>query len=160
MSDERDVQQVMARYTRAADGRDAAAMSALFMPDARVEVFLSQDGTLEQMGQIDGAETIGHAVAGLMLPHPPRGWSHHTTFDSIIEVNGDVATLDAQFIVYNTVGDEKPAAGWPAGAFGAQGTIRPIEAGYYRPSLRRVDGAWKIEHLNIVHDLPYAFPGA
>jgi hypothetical protein len=25
-------------------------------------------------------------------------------------------------------------------AFGAQGTVQPIEAGYYRPILRRVDG--------------------
>jgi hypothetical protein len=38
-------------------------------------------------------------------------------------------------------------------------TVQPIEAGYYRPVLRRVNGAWKIDTLRIVHNLPYAFPG-
>src|SRR4029077_7955861 len=33
--------------------------------------------------------------------------------------------------------------GWPEGASGAQGTVQPIEGGYYRPILRRVDGVWK-----------------
>jgi hypothetical protein len=34
----------------------------------------------------------------MMKPHPSRGWSHHTTHDHIIDVNGDDATLDAQFV--------------------------------------------------------------
>ena len=36
MSDELAVQQVLARYVRAHDRRDGAAMAALFTPDARV----------------------------------------------------------------------------------------------------------------------------
>ena len=45
------------------------------------------------------------------------------------------------------------------GAFWAQGTVQPIEAGYYRPILRRVDGVWKITTMRITHNIPYAFPG-
>jgi hypothetical protein len=45
------------------------------------------------------------------------------------------------------------------GASGAQGTVQPIEAGYYRPILRRVDGVWKITTMRITHSLPMAFPG-
>jgi hypothetical protein len=56
----------------------------------------------------------------------------------------DDATLDAQFLVFEVRGKERPATGWPEGAFGAQGTVQPIEAGYYRPVLRRagMSRAW------------------
>jgi hypothetical protein len=50
-------------------------------------------------------------------------------------------------------------AGWLEGTFGAQGTVQPIEAGYYRPILRRVNGVWKITTMRITHNIPYAFPG-
>jgi len=36
-----------------------------------------------------------------MKPHPPRGWSHHTTHDPIIEVKGDTATLDARAFLHS-----------------------------------------------------------
>ena len=39
MSDEREIQEVLARYVRAADHRDGAAMSSLFLPEGKVEVF-------------------------------------------------------------------------------------------------------------------------
>lgn len=160
MSEAREVQQVLARYVRATDSRNSAALSALFAADGRVEIFVGQAGQPVAIGQIDGAEAIGAAVAGMMTPHPARGWSHHTTHDPIIEIDGDRATLDAQFIVYNTVGEERPADGWPAGAMGAQGTVRPIEAGYYRSDLMRLGGGWKITRHRIILDLPMAFPGA
>jgi hypothetical protein len=44
------------------------------------------------------ATTIAAAVSQMMKPHPSRGWSHHPTHDHIIDVNGDDATLDAQFV--------------------------------------------------------------
>lgn len=160
MSDERQVQEVLARYVRAADRRDGAAMSGLFTSDARVEVCYNRAGVPEKIAELVGAEAIGGAIAGLMRPHPPRGWSHHTTHDHIIGVDGDEATIDAQFVVFNTVGDERPDNGWLAGASGAQGTVTAIESGYYRPTMRRVDGEWKIIHHQIVLDQPMAFPGA
>jgi hypothetical protein len=89
-------------------------------------------------------------------PHPSRGWSHHTTHDHIIDVNGDDATLDAQFVVFEVRGKERSAAGWPEGAFGAQGTVQPVEAGYYRPILCRVDGVWKITTMRITHNISRA----
>jgi hypothetical protein len=157
MSDEREIQEVLARYVRAADYRDGAAMSDIFLPEGKSEIFYNNAGSPELLGELVGAEAIGAAVTKLMKPHPPRGWSHHTTHDPIIEVKGDTATLDAQFVVFNVVGAEKPEGGWPEGAFGAQGAIIPIESGYYRPTLRKVDGRWMMAHLRIYHDIPYAF---
>jgi SnoaL-like domain len=157
MSDEREIQEVLARYVRAADQRDGAAMSNVFLPEGRVEIFYNNAGQPELLGELVGSEAIGAAVTTMMKPHPPRGWSHHTTHDLIINVKGDTGTLDAQFVVFNVLGAEKPEAGWPEGAFGAQGTITPIETGYYRPILKKVDGRWMIAHHRIYLDLPMAF---
>ena len=159
MSEERAVQQVLARYVRGTDARDGAAVAAVFTEDGRVEVSYNNSGKSEPLGVLVGRDAIAAAVSQMMIPHPARGWSHHTTHDHIIEVDGDNATLDAQFVVFEVRGKERPATGWPEGAVGVQGTVTPIESGYYRPVLRRVDGAWKINTLRIVHTLPLAFPG-
>ncbi len=157
MSDEREIQQVLARYVRAADHRDGAAMAALFLPDAKVEIFYNNAGAPEPLGELVGPEAIGAAVTTMMKPHPQRGWSHHTTHDPIIEVDGDTGTLDAQFVVFDVIGAQKPEGGWPKGATGAQGTVTPIETGYYRPILNKVDGRWMIARQRIYLDLPAAF---
>ncbi|CAO5250686.1 nuclear transport factor 2 family protein [Frankia sp. AgKG'84/4] len=157
-SAERQVEEVVAAYVRAADRRDGSAMSGLFTEDAVVEIYYTGSGGRDPLGSVRGAAAIGQAVAGLMAPHPPRGWSHHTTFNPIIAVDGDTATIDVQFLVYNVVGRAEPAGGWPPGAVGAQGSITPIESGYNRSTLRRVNGKWLIAEHVISHDLPYAFP--
>jgi hypothetical protein len=159
MSEERAVQQVLARYVRGTDARDGSAVAAVFTEAGRIEISYNNSGKLEPLGELVGRETIAAAVSQMMKPHPPRGWSHHTTHDHIIDINGDDATLDAQFVVFEVRGKERPAAGWPEGAFWAQGTVQPIEAGYYRPILRRVDGVWKITTMRITLNIPYAFPG-
>ena len=159
MSEERAVQQVLAKYVRGVDTRDGAAVATVFTEDGRVEISYNNSGKSEPLGEVVGRDAIAAAVSQMMKPHPARGSSYHTTHDHIIDVNGDDATLDAQFVVFEVRGKERPATGWPEGAFGAQGTVQPIEAGYYRPVLRRVNGAWKINTLRIVHNLPYAFPG-
>jgi hypothetical protein len=92
-----------------------------------------------------------------MAPHPPLGWSHHTTYDHLVSVDGDEAGIETQFITFDVVGAKKPEGGWPAGTFGARGTITPIESGYYRFAFRRTDGAWRIRHQDVIHDIPYVF---
>lgn len=159
MSDHRAVQEVLARYVRAADRRNGAAMSSLFIEEARVEIYEGQQ-VPRQIGVIEGSGAIGAAVAGMMNAHPAGGWSHHTTHDPIIDIDGDVATIDAQFIVYDTIGACKPPTGWPDSAFGAQGRVVPIEAGYYHSRLVRMGRQWKIDLHLIYLDLPMAFPDA
>jgi SnoaL-like domain len=165
MSDELAVQQVLAHYVRAHDRRDGAAMGALFTPEARVTIFYNNnpDGEPELIGELAGREAIAQATTHMMKPHPPRGWSHNATDGMLIDIDGDRATVDAQFMVFTILGDEKPASGWPAGArgamgaMGAMGAITPIESGYYTQKLIRVDGQWLIESLQVRHNLPFAF---
>ena len=157
MSEEREIQQVLARYVRAADHRDGVAMASLFLPDGKVEIYHNHAGRPELIGELYGPEAIGAAVTAMMRPHPPLGWSHHTTHDPIIEVDGDNGTIDVQFIVFKVVGVEKPTGGWPEGTQGAQGTILPIETGYYRPEMKKAGGTWWIARQRIYLDLPVAF---
>jgi ketosteroid isomerase-like protein len=160
MSDALAVREVMARYVRAADRRDSDAMAALFTEDGRVEILYDKNGPEIMLGVLEGREAIAAAVRNMMAPHAPRAWSHHTTHDLIVEINGDRATLDAQFIVFSVQGEEKPVSGWPSGAQGAQGVITPIESGYYRPELKKSADGWRIARLRIHHDLPMAFAQA
>jgi hypothetical protein len=55
MSKEREVQQVLANYVRAADRRDAAAMSSLFVDEAHVEICEGQQGP-RKIGLIEGSD--------------------------------------------------------------------------------------------------------
>src|SRR5258705_750950 len=98
MSDERDIQQVIAKYVRAVDRRDGVALAELFIPNGKVTIFYTNGGKEELIVELAGREVIGNAMSNLMKAHPARGWSHHTTFDTIIEVDGERATVDAQFI--------------------------------------------------------------
>jgi hypothetical protein len=160
MSTENEIKEIVSRYTRAADHRDGAAMAALFETDAVSEIYLHGPGgpdDREPLGKLTGAEQIEAAVTGAMAPHPPLGWSHHTTYDHLVSVTGDEASIETQFITYNVVGAPKPEGGWPTGTFGAQGTITPIESGYYRFNFRKTDGAWLISRQEVIHDIPYAF---
>ena len=159
MSDELAVQQVLAHYVRAHDRRDGATMAALFTRQARVTIFYNNnpDGEPELIGELAGREAIAQATAHMMKPHPPRGWSHNATDGLLIDIDGDRATVDAQFMVFTILGDAKPTSGWPAGAGGAMGRITPIESGYYTQKLVRVEGQWLIESLQVRHNLPFAF---
>ena len=161
MSAESDITEIVSRYTRAADQRDGAAMAKLYEADAVVEVHYhggaGPGSRMELLGTLSGAEQIEAAMTTAMAPHPPLGWSHHTTYDHLVSVDRDEASIDTQFITFDVVGARKPEGGWPAGTFGAQGTIKPIESGYYSFAFRRTDGAWRISHMDITHDISYVF---
>jgi hypothetical protein len=108
---------------------------------------------------IIGGAGVAYTVDHFMAPHPEGGSSHHTTSDHLIEVDGDRAHLNAQFEVFEVRANVRPAGGWPEGVFGAQGTVRPIESGYYDTDLLRVDWGWKIVDHRVLMDMPMAVPG-
>jgi SnoaL-like domain len=157
MSTENEVREIVSRYTRAADRRDGEEMAKLYEADAVVEIHYRGPDGMELLGTLSGGEQIATAMTTAMAPHPSLGWSHHTTYDHLVSVDGDEATVDTQFVTFDVVGAKKPEGGWPAGTFGAQGTIKPIECGYYCFAFHRTDGAWRIRHQDVIHDIPYVF---
>ncbi|MDX2646666.1 nuclear transport factor 2 family protein [Streptomyces sp. PA03-1a] len=160
--DVREVREVLARYVRATDRRDGKGQGALFTDDAVVQIY-ARTGTAghEPVGEpLIGGAAVAYAVEHYMAPHPEGGAGHHVTADHLVEVDGDRAHMNAQFVVFRTRAAARPAGGWPAGAFGAQGTVEPVESGYYDTDLHRVDGVWKIVHHRVLMDMPIALPGA
>ncbi|SFR29940.1 SnoaL-like domain-containing protein [Lentzea waywayandensis] len=158
MTEERKIQNVLALYVRATDRRDGKGQGALFTDDAIVRI-LCKTGPDEYkpFGEpLIGGDAVAYAVDNFMEPHPPGGSSHHLTGDHIIDVNGDEAHLNAQFVVFQTRAAERPADGWPEGARGAQGEVKPIESGYYDTDLRKVNGKWKIVGHRVLLDMPMA----
>jgi SnoaL-like domain len=162
VSDERHVQEVLARYVRATDARDGAAQGALFTADATVQIYTKTGpGAYEPVGDpLIGGDGVRYAVEHFMAPHPPGGSSHHVTADHLIDIDGDQAHVNAQFVVFETRGEYLPARRMAPGAFGAQGSVQPIESGYYDTDLQRIDGEWKIVRHHVLLDLPIAIPGA
>ena len=128
---------MLARYVRATDRRDGAAQGALFTDDAVVRIVAAGEPVGEPL--IGGAG-VRWAVENLMTPHPEGGASHHVTSDHLVEVDGDRAHLDAQFIVFEV----------------RDGVVRPAESGYYDTDLLRVDGEWKIVRHDVLLDSPLA----
>ena len=162
MSEERKVQEVLARYVRATDQRDGKAQGALFTDEAVVQIYTKTGrDSYEPVGPpLIGGADVEYAVTNFMSAHPEGGSSHHTTFDHLIDADGDRAHLNAQFIVYKVQAFARPAEGWPTGASGAQGNVAPIESGYYDTDLRRVDGEWKIVKHSVLMGMPIAVPAA
>ena len=94
MSAETDVREIVSRYTRAADWRDGEALAKLYEADAVVEIhYRGPDGT-KLLGTLSGGAQIAAAMSTAMAPHPPLGWSHHTTYDHLVSVDGDEASID------------------------------------------------------------------
>jgi hypothetical protein len=98
-------------------------------------------------------------VAQTTKPSPKQSCSHHTTHDHIIDIDGDQAQIDAQFVVFNIIDAERYEGGALPGVADPRGTITPIDSGYYRPTLLRVRGRWKFATLRIFHDLTHVIHG-
>jgi hypothetical protein len=156
MSDERAVQEVLARYVRAVDARNADTVAGLYVERGRETFSYNRGGVYEQFAVFTGLQAIRDAVSSLLAPHPPLGWARHATFDPIVAVQGNTASIDAQFVVFEVRGAQRPADGWPIGASGGQGTIGPIESGCYQISLERTVDGWKMIENHTILDLPSA----
>jgi hypothetical protein len=109
MSTENEIKEIVSRYTRAADWRDGDALSKLFEADAVVEIHYRGPEGMELLGTLSGGGQIATAMATDMAPHPPLGWSHHTTYDHLVSVDGEEASIDTQFITF-----DPEARGWMA----------------------------------------------
>lgn len=157
MTDEASLLNVLGRYTRAHDQRDAYAMAALFTPEATIEIVDAVNGADQPLGRLEGRDAISVAVRQMMTPHQDRAWSQNVVNAPVISIEGDHAVMDAQFMVFSILAVEVPAGGWPTGTFGAQGRIVPIEAGQYRLAMRRSTNGWDIAAMRIEHRLPMAF---
>ena len=160
MSDERAAQEVLcALRPGQVDARNADDVAELYVPDGAEILSYNRAGTPERIAAFTGSQAIRDA----RREHPPAaprvgvGPPRHLRPDRCHR-HRLTASLRAQFVVFEVRGTQRPTDGWPPAASGGQGTIAPIEAGYYRISLRRTPDGWKINENHTILDLPPALP--
>jgi uncharacterized protein (TIGR02246 family) len=127
--DKLEIREVIERYMRYNDDRAADAIAELFHEDVRFQV----------MGRVVSGRDAVRAVfvgAGEELPSwtKPGGLftqpgSVHMSSNPVIDVDGDTATVETDFLVVNR---------------GEDGRAKPSLVGRYRDEFRRVDGRWLI----------------
>jgi ketosteroid isomerase-like protein len=149
-----DVLEVLARYGRAVDARDATTVASLFTEDGREILRHDGVGTANIAAEFVGRDQIAAAARDVVGPLPPRVATHHTTHDHIVRIDGDTATIAAHFMVHQVRGAMPPDAGWPSGASGGQGEIVLSEMGHYQVALIRSAGTWHIALNEVTLDLP------
>jgi hypothetical protein len=149
-----DVLEVLARYGRAVDARNATTVASLFTEDGREILRHDGVGTANIAAEFVGRDQIAAAVRDVVGPLPPRVATHHTTHDHIVCIDGDTATIAAHFMVHEVRGAMPPDGGWPSGASGGQGEIVLSEMGHYQVALIRSAGTWHIALNEVTLDLP------
>ena len=115
------IRDVLARYCHAFDSGNAYGVADLFAEDG---VF---DPGVPGFEPVEGRDVIRGFVGSM-----PAGTVHHLTTDAAYDVDGDVATGIASFLVV------------------AKGAI--VTVGRYHDDLVRVDGAWRIRRRVAVGD--------
>lgn len=88
LADRAEIQELTARYNRAADGTDPAGLLALFV----------EDGLVEMRGGATGdAVYTGGEIAALVAPAP--GKRVHMTMDATVELDGDEARQECTLLL-------------------------------------------------------------
>lgn len=154
MDDQQEIRDVLSRYVRATDNHDGRGQAGLFTKDGEIGYYSRAGFEEYQLFQEPsrGRERIRADVGDRSLPEGTQ--LHHLTSDHLIEVNGDDATLTAQFFVIQASGPKDAPVVWQGGLFGLRGEARITMIGFYDGRLRRVGGEWKFTRLDVQHSLP------
>ena len=121
MEDEQAIRHLLVEYGHTLDERDFAAYAALFAADGE---WTGAQGSYKGPKQIQAAmqKMFTDAAADI-----PKGRNFHVMSNFRIEVRGDTATANSNFIFYKMNGSTPQAA----------------VAGRYEDSLVRIGGVWK-----------------
>jgi ketosteroid isomerase-like protein len=128
--DKLEIREVIERYMRRNDDRDADRIVELFAPDARLQVggraFVGH-AEIRALYERQGPSLANWVRPGELFKQPA---SSHLSSNPIIEVDGDTATAETDFLVVRRDGDGR-ASCWLSGR--------------YRDRFRRTDdGRWLI----------------
>jgi hypothetical protein len=144
-----DILQLQAAYEFYHDGHNGPGVASLFVDDGIFEIpFNDGQGHFSPTGGTggNGCAAFGPAeiaiffnAAGGVPPLPFTAHSHHVMTSPVVRVDGDRATLNA-----NYVDDSVNAAG--ATLLGHEGE--------YITDFVRINGQWQIKHLRAFEDSP------
>lgn len=143
MSDADDIRNLLGRYCEVMDAADWPALGALFA-DAELA---GENGAVVAAG----AEAVQHMYERGTKLYDGSPRTRHITANSIVEVDGDVATARSSYVVF------QQADGLP---------LQPIITGRYRDEFVRAGSSWRfarrtffVDHVgDLSHHLTYEVP--
>jgi ketosteroid isomerase-like protein len=127
LADRIEIQELTARYNRAADDGDADALVAVFTPDGAM--------TMSSAGQQRAFR--GAADLHAMLGGRPPGITVHATTDSIVELDGDEARQQCTLLLIRRLHDAGKAS---------------FRTGRYEDRLVRTPDGWKFAERAVTID--------
>lgn len=134
MSAHEEVRNLLGTYCEVMDAADWAGLGALFGRGRLT------DGAGEEIAR--GADGVERLYASMVVLHGDSPRTRHLTTNSVIAVDGDVATCRSSFLVLQQVDD---------------GPLLAVAAGRYRDRFARTNGAWHFTerafHLDQAGDL-------
>jgi SnoaL-like domain len=156
MGDRNEILEVLARYARALEERDGRAVAALFAPDGEFTLFgrYGSDDYVYAGVHVVGRDNIRAMIEIDSIP-PGRGM-HYLTSDHIVEISGDEASMNAQFVAVESNADLRSESSWGTAAGIVHGTLALTMIGRYDSRLRRTDGRWVFTTHRVKHSLPIA----
>jgi hypothetical protein len=157
VNDRDEIIEVLARYARALEERDAEALTAVFAPDGEFQVF-SRFGREEYVAH--DVNVVGHAALRALFKGslPPERGMHYLTTDHIVDITGDQATMHARFVVMESTANPRPVGGWPSGAKLMEGELALLMIGFYDSRLRKIGGRWVFARQQVKHSMPMTLP--
>lgn len=153
MEDYIAIEQLLVRYAIAFNTGDADAYVATFAPDGDLQL-LRKEGEAPFAGpfQRDGMRAqwfADHAGPGSPRPEFREfGGMRHVTTNTLIEVDGDTATVEAIFMEVISNGPNLPQGSNPPGFYAM---------GRYMDDLVKIDGQWYFQHRTVITDMNEKF---
>jgi hypothetical protein len=153
MSDRDEITEALSRYARALEDRNGEAVAALFAPNGTFQLF-GRNGRDEYVAQtkVAGRDNIRAMIERGSLP--PGHYMHYMTGDHIVDITGDEASLQAQFVAVESSTGIQSESKWTVGASMLQGSFALTMIGRYESRLRRIEGRWLFTVHRVKHNLP------
>lgn len=154
MEDYIAIEQLLMRYAIAFNTEDADSYVDTFAPDGELQL-LRQEGEEPFAGPFKGREALrrqwfpDHPGPGTPSPEFRRfSAMRHVTTNSLIEVNGDTATVEAIFMEMVSNGANIPPGSNPP-------TLWAM--GRYMDELVKIDGQWYFQRRTVITDMNEQF---
>ena len=153
MSARAEIIELLGRYIRSLEDRDGKAIAALFVPDGEFRLY-SRPGSGDFAPSSFGAAGRDNIRALFESgSRQPGHGLHYLTSDHIVDVDGDKATITAQFVCVESNAEIQSNFEWALGATMLRGTLALTMMGRYESELRRIDGRWLFTIHRVKHNL-------
>jgi hypothetical protein len=152
------VKRLFSEYVRAVIRRDGDAVQSCFAPSGMIRNFTNRNGELLPGANPMRAADIGEFVNHAYHPYSPGMWGHIYHAGEIIDIADDRASYSSQVAYANAYAlspEGQPLERFDLFGHRRAGEVVVTNCGMWEAKLSKSAGAWKIDELSIIVDIPY-----